>query len=89
MRCRSMKVTKILVTKYGSENDRDNQKDGIVVGEATSYDEFVRLVGKSGHVFLGYTDESDQALHYQRVEQRFGRRMQHTYTYYDELDREW
>lgn len=76
----------ILVTKYGSENARDNQKDGIVVGKATSYDEFVMIVGK-GRGFLGYTDECGESLFYHQVEQRFGRTTA-SYTFYDHETRE-
>ncbi len=71
-------MVRILVSRYGSPDDRKNQKDGITVGVATSYAEFLNLIKEYSHVFFGYTDENGVALTYEQVEKRFG---QETYTY--------
>lgn len=65
-------MAKILVSKHGSEEDRDKQENGILLGEATSYEEFLALVRQGGPAYLRYTDERGERLYYHQVEHRFG-----------------
>lgn len=62
--------------------DRDQKNNGELVGEATTYKAWLKLINQVDRgSFLGYTDQSGHPLHFEEVERFFGIRPT-----YDDLD---
>ena len=65
-------MAKIKVSKYGSTESRDQGKDGILIGEATSWDSFIQLFRQGVSAYFRYEDENGKRLDYGQVSSRFG-----------------